>query len=129
MFFKMDNFTTQIGDQIRKIRESFGITQMQLAEKIGVTYQQIQKYEKGRSNISIKRLYEIAKAMDVPPTFFLEKIPIVGEEKAKYRTGEKPSFFLDKNEISVLKLFRKIKDENIKKGIIQLLRAINRSNK
>ncbi|MEW6455137.1 MAG: helix-turn-helix domain-containing protein [Acidobacteriota bacterium] len=129
MFFKMDNFNKQIGNHIKKTRESLGITQMELAEKIGVTYQQVQKYEKGRSNISIKRLHEIAKALNVPVAFLLEKIPVVGEEKIKYRTSGKFSFFLDKNEISLLKLFRKIRDENIKKGIIQLLKGVIRSNK
>lgn len=52
-----------------------GVTQLQLAEKLGVTFQQVQKYEKGSNRIGASRLHQISLALDVPISFFFEGAP------------------------------------------------------
>lgn len=55
-----------VGSVIRKLRRDAGMTQQQLAEMVGIKFQQIQKYETGANRVSASRLWEIARALDVP---------------------------------------------------------------
>jgi transcriptional regulator with XRE-family HTH domain len=63
-----------VGTRIRERRISLGLTQSHLAKAIGITYQQTHKYEHGINRVSAGRLYEIARALDVPITYFYEGI-------------------------------------------------------
>jgi transcriptional regulator with XRE-family HTH domain len=63
---------TQIGARIRMRRMLVGISQTELGEKSGVTFQQIQKYEKGTNRVSVSRLHQIAQTLGVPVDFFYE---------------------------------------------------------
>jgi len=62
----------EIGARIRLFRKQKNLTQMQLAERVGVSFQQIQKYEKGRDRIHVERLQQIARAMKIPISYFLQ---------------------------------------------------------
>ncbi|CAD7770162.1 MAG: helix-turn-helix protein [Candidatus Methanoperedenaceae archaeon GB50] len=62
----------EIGARIRLFRKQKNLTQMQLAERVGVSFQQIQKYEKGRDRICVERLQQIARAMGIPISYFLQ---------------------------------------------------------
>lgn len=64
-----------IGERIREIRKKRNISQAKLADRIGITFQQIQKYEKGTNNISVPRLLAISDALGVNPLFFLGCLP------------------------------------------------------
>lgn len=106
-----------IGKIIREARRSSRMSQMQLAEKVGVSYQQIQKYEKGASELSLPRLSQIAEALDIPlETFFSEK-DLVAERPALY--GK-----LSSEESVLLTLFRKIRSGKTKKLLIAAIRAV-----
>lgn len=61
-----------VGKRIRHRRWMIGMTQQQLAEKVGIKFQQIQKYETGMNRVSASRLWDIAQAVDVPVSFFFE---------------------------------------------------------
>jgi len=61
-----------VGKRVRHRRWLIGMTQQQLAEKVGIKFQQIQKYETGANRISASRLWDIADSMDVPVSFFFE---------------------------------------------------------
>ncbi len=63
-----------VGSRIRERRTMLGLTQQQLADLIGVTYQQAHKYERGINRVSAGRLFEIAQVLGVPVTFFYEGI-------------------------------------------------------
>ncbi len=111
----------RIGQKIREIRKKKGISQMGLAEKVGLSFQQIQKYEKGISKISVSRLFQIANALNVDIyTFFEENnnIPVAMEETESY--GAK----LTQQEKELVKLFRNIDNKKIKQGILTMLRGI-----
>lgn len=62
--------TAAIGEKIRELRKEQGISQMKLADMVGVSYQQIQKYEKAASSISVERLEQISKAFKIPIVSF-----------------------------------------------------------
>lgn len=64
-----------VGSRVRLGRVTSGISQEKLATKVGVTFQQVQKYEKGRNRISASRLYDIAHVLEVPISFFFDGMP------------------------------------------------------
>lgn len=63
---------SHVGQRIRQRRWMSGMTQQQLAEKVGIKFQQIQKYETGMNRVSASRLWDIAEALSVPVSFFFE---------------------------------------------------------
>jgi transcriptional regulator with XRE-family HTH domain len=109
-----------MGRKIREIRKSLGMSQMELAEKIGVSFQQIQKYEKGINRISVERLQQIANALGFPLSYFFEeRANRIKEEKDKYTLN-----YLSKEEKRLLQLFRKVKNKRIKTSLINHLKSI-----
>lgn len=61
-----------VGKRIRLRRSALSISQTELAERLGLTFQQIQKYERGSNRVSCSRLVELSKALDVPIVYFFE---------------------------------------------------------
>ena len=68
-----DNFNNHLGKKLRMRRLSLGLTQSKVAEAINVTFQQIQKYEKGTNGVSSARLMQISQFLKVPITYFFEE--------------------------------------------------------
>jgi transcriptional regulator with XRE-family HTH domain len=71
-----------VGARIRERRIMLGLSQQQMADMIGVTYQQAHKYERGINRISAGRLYEITRVLNVPITYFFEGLDVSDEEDA-----------------------------------------------
>lgn len=63
-----------VGKLIRRRRWMIGMTQQQLADKVGVTFQQVQKYEIGMNRVSASRIFDIAMALDAPVSFFFDEV-------------------------------------------------------
>ena len=73
-----------VGMRMRQRRALLGMSQTALANAVGLTFQQIQKYERGTNRMGASRLYEFAKVLDVPvPFFFEEMTPAIAGEKRK----------------------------------------------
>ncbi|MBI4688747.1 MAG: helix-turn-helix transcriptional regulator [Nitrospirae bacterium] len=108
-----------IGDLIKISRKIAGLSQMQLAERIGVSYQQVQKYENGLSELSISRLSQIAHALNMSVNRFIpdEKI-MVAESVNFYGT-------LNDDEIELVKFFRNIKSKKLKYGFLAAVKGIS----
>lgn len=118
-----------IGFKIRTIRKRWGMSQIELAERIDLSFQQVQKYEKGTTRMSVFRLQQIAGALEVPISVFFEEEGArpsqVADPKVEYRggPGELPPQ-ANKEGAVLLKLFRQIKNKKMRKGILNLLRGI-----
>jgi transcriptional regulator with XRE-family HTH domain len=108
-----------IGNLIREMRKAAGMSQMRLADKIGVSYQQIQKYEKGASKLSIDRLTQIAEVFAVPVMAFLEdtKAAKVAETQAAFSN-------LTDDEGKLLMLYRRLKRKRLKSAFTDMLKDI-----
>ena len=63
-----------VGNKVRTRRTLLGISQMKLGEVLGITFQQVQKYEKGANRISASRLYELSRFLDVPISYFFDEV-------------------------------------------------------
>lgn len=120
----------KIGEKIRQLRKGWGLSQSELAEKIGVSFQQVQKYEKGSSAVSVARLQQISEVLDVDITAFFkqgETPPKVSDFAIEYTSGKelcKTFPPLAKEEITLIKLFRKTKNKKIREGIIKQLQGV-----
>jgi transcriptional regulator with XRE-family HTH domain len=104
-----------IGVQVRIRRLQVGMSQEKLAEALGLTFQQVQKYEKGTNRISVSRLDSIAKALGVDLAFFFEsaKRPVEGE----------PAYLTDRDSIELMALFNRISSRTMRKAILVMVRA------
>ncbi len=121
----------EIGAEIKRIRKALGMSQMKLAEEVRVSFQQIQKYEKGVNKISMEMIQRIAMALGISVNTFFEKekVPMVSEPPGKYYSKRKnlvdeTSLPLYPEEITLLQLFRKIENKKIREGIIKQLSGI-----
>ncbi len=104
-----------VGARIRERRIMMGLTQQQLAETIGVTYQQAHKYERGINRVSAGRLYEIAHALNSPISYFFEG---VGEEPARQITPHQRML------LEIARNFAEITNEKHQEAVSQLARAL-----
>lgn len=113
-----------IGIKIKDRRKELELTQEELAEAIGVTYQQFQRYENGKSHLNTDRLQAISNALDVPITYFFEE---PGEGKIKITDGEYP--YISSEEREFVKYLRKIENDEYKKGILIFLQLAAKRGK
>jgi transcriptional regulator with XRE-family HTH domain len=112
------NFNRHLGSKLRMRRLALGLTQTKVAQAINVTFQQIQKYEKGTNGISSLRIMQLGKILKVPVIYFFEDYPEYSEV-AKYEkdnTGEE-----DLNYSFLAKLFSALSDKQ-KEKILQILK-------
>ena len=109
----------EIGQKIKKRRRELGISQERLAEILGVTYQQVQRYEKGTNKLNVENIQVIADALSVQVFYFFEP------EKAS-TVAESPSSYFPAEEDRLLKYFGKIKESRSKNIVLQVARLAAR---
>jgi transcriptional regulator with XRE-family HTH domain len=118
-----------VGNRMRLRRMLIGLSQEKMGEMLGLTFQQVQKYEKGVNRIGAGRLYQIADILDVPINYFYEGFAGLdekGHHAANDDTGTKPVMdFLSSGEGLQLTLaFMKIKDGKVRKRVIDLIKSL-----
>jgi transcriptional regulator with XRE-family HTH domain len=104
-----------VGGRIRERRIMLGLTQQQLAEMIGVSYQQAHKYERGVNRVAAGRLFEIARALNAPITYFYEGI---GEE------GPPQITLHQRMQLEIARNFAEIRNERHQEAVSQVARAL-----
>ncbi len=116
-----DNVELHIGNRLRQKRLLYGLSQVDLGKSLGITYQQIQKYEKGLVRIGGSRLYQISQFFDVSVSYFFEglderkkksDIPIILSEASSKEIGE------------LTQLFYSIEDPKLRKSLKSLLKQM-----
>lgn len=112
-----------VGAQVRKRRKALGMSQGELADAVGITFQQIQKYERGANRISASKLHEIAHFLGMPIAYFFEGLPdISGESILPAETSA--SDFLRTTEGQELAATFSRLSPNKRKGVMSMVRAI-----
>jgi transcriptional regulator with XRE-family HTH domain len=119
---------THVGQRVRTRRLMLGMSQSNVADALGVTFQQLQKYEKGINRISASRLQHISQILQVPVTFFFEGAPSVpGEERAQ-TDAPFPQFVSDylvtSDGLNLTKAFLQIRDPKLRRSIVNLVEQI-----
>ncbi len=112
-----------VGKRVRHRRWLIGMTQQQLAEQVGIKFQQIQKYETGANRVSASRLWDIADTLDVPVSFFFE-----GLEEEQKEPGDKsmlPADLMgDKEALDLVRSYYAI-PENQRRRLFELARVLS----
>ena len=107
----------ELGRRIRLRRVELEISQSELAEKLGVSFQQVQKYEKGLNRLGANRLQQTATALNVPITFFYD-----GDGKSR---EVESLLFLDSSfSLRLLRAYTKIKDQTVQRQLVSLIESI-----
>ena len=112
-----------VGKRIRHRRWLVGMTQQQLAERVGIKFQQIQKYETGANRVSASRLWDIADALDVQISFFFEGLESGAEQKTD--TEKLPADLMgDKEALDLVRSYYAI-PENQRRRLFDLARVLS----
>ncbi|MBS0126630.1 helix-turn-helix domain-containing protein [Thetidibacter halocola] len=112
-----------VGKRIRHRRWLVGMTQQQLAEKVGIKFQQIQKYETGANRVSASRLWDIADSLEVPVSFFFEGIEAESAETTK--SENVPADIMgDKEALDLVRSYYAI-PENQRRRLFELARVLS----
>ncbi|PJE29020.1 Transcriptional regulator, contains XRE-family HTH domain [Pseudooceanicola antarcticus] len=112
-----------VGKRIRHRRWLVGMTQQQLAERVGIKFQQIQKYETGANRVSASRLWDIADALEVPVSFFFEGIEAEGAV-AEPVAAVPADVMGDKEALDLIRSYYAI-PENQRRRLFELARVLS----
>jgi len=112
------NFNRHLGSKLRMKRLSLGLTQTKVAQAINVTFQQIQKYEKGTNGISSLRIMQLANFLKVPVVYFFEDFPLY---ESSINSSSEDMKTEDLNYSFLAKLFSNL-SENQREKIFQVLK-------
>jgi transcriptional regulator with XRE-family HTH domain len=116
-----------VGSRVRLRRMLLGMSQEKLGEHLGLTFQQIQKYEKGINRIGASRLFDLSKVLAVPIQFFYEELPVSAGDGASGFAERSESYaveFLSSREgLELNKAFARITDPRVRRSIVELVRS------
>lgn len=140
-----------VGRRIRLRRTLLGMSQEKLGEALGITFQQVQKYERGANRVGASRLYDLASALDVPISFFFDDMPAPGQTsgpqppptfhgglsqnrkpfETPFQTGtasvfsdQEASLFSRKETIELIRAYYRIPDAVVRKRVLELVRSM-----
>jgi transcriptional regulator with XRE-family HTH domain len=134
---KPDPKDVHVGARIRLRRSMLGLSQERLAEALGVTFQQVQKYERGVNRVGASRLYDMARVLDVPIGFFYDDMPGDTAGRDARLAGARPVFglaelqqaFADdpgtrRETQDLVRAYYRINDSNVRKRVLELIRSL-----
>ena len=126
-----------VGGRVRLRRTILGLSQSKLADALGLTFQQVQKNERGINRIGSSRLFELSKVLDVPVSFFFDDMP---PEVSGERTG-RPTGMADaqgavyeadtlakRETLELVRAYYRIKNEKVRKRIFELAKALAKAS-
>ena len=127
-----------VGARLRIRRKVMGLSQTQVADALGITFQQIQKYERGSNRIGSSRLFEFAKVLDVPVSYFFEEMPSnalsgrpmsgrgkkggFGEAGTPFEQEKDP--LIKRETLELVRAYYKIRESKVRKRIFEMVKAV-----
>lgn len=128
---KANPIDVHVGTRVRMRRMLLGMNQEKLGELLGLTFQQVQKYEKGINRIGASRLFEIAKVLDVSVQYFYDQAPggnAAGASAAGFAESSGESYVADvlssRDGLELNKAFARIDDARVRRSIVELVRSL-----
>jgi transcriptional regulator with XRE-family HTH domain len=124
-----------VGSRVRMRRMMLGMSQEKLGDALGLTFQQVQKYEKGTNRIGASRLQQISHILQVPVSFFFDGAPVVAGMPRAEGMAEAPSpayvsdFLATADGLALTKAFMRIGEAKLRRRIVDLVEQIAASEK
>jgi transcriptional regulator with XRE-family HTH domain len=124
-----------VGARLKLRRTLLGISQEKLAESVAITFQQIQKYERGINRIGASRLFDLAAVLDVSVDFFFEEMPDqIARQSPAQRSGATPPVVPDagygllarRETLELVRAYYQIGNESVRKRLFELTKSIAR---
>ena len=110
-----------VGLRIRMRRKEIGASQERLAEALGITFQQVQKYERGANRVSASKLWEIARALDASVGYFYEGL---SQDDAGVADPGAQDFLLSSEGLELMAAFPRIQQPALRRKLVDLVRAV-----
>ncbi len=129
---KLHPIDVHVGARVRQRRVLQGMTQTMLGDALGLTFQQVQKYERGTNRVSASRLFELARVFNLPVEFFFEDMgpevavisPAKGRGKAKEAPSLDPNLMTTRETLELVRAYYKIEDADVRKRLRELTRVL-----
>ena len=119
-----------VGSRVRLRRTLLGMSQEKLGEAIGLTFQQVQKYERGANRVGASRLYDLSRVLDVPVSFFFEEMAPV-EQRASGLADSAERYesdpMLKRETLELVRAYYKITDPHVRRRLFDLAKALAKS--
>ncbi len=126
-----------VGSRIRMRRTLLGMSQRVLGEKLGLTFQQVQKYERGTNRVGSSRLFEISRILDVPISFFFEDMTPEtasamsffepGQGRAKGKAAPELDPLAKRETLELVRAYYRIADPRVRKRVFELTKALGKT--
>lgn len=121
-----------VGSRVRLRRTLLGMSQEKLGEAIGLTFQQVQKYERGANRIGASRLFDLARVLDVPVGFFFEEMseetarssPAQARGTAGESADYEPDPLAKRETLELVRAYYKIGDSQVRKRLFEMTKAL-----
>jgi transcriptional regulator with XRE-family HTH domain len=130
---KPNPIDVHVGSRIRLRRTLLGMSQQKLGEAIGLTFQQVQKYERGTNRVGSSRMFELARVLDVPVSYFFEEmgsdVAARGRQHAFGIATEAPSSggadpMTKRETLELVRAYYKITDPKVRKRLFEMTKAL-----
>ena len=121
-----DAYDREVGLRVRTLRQSRRMSQNDVGERLGITFQQIQKYERGANRVGASRLQQISDALGVSPFYFFEGAPTVGKKMPAQKEGELSegailAFLATREGATLVRGFLGIEQKSIRRNVIDFI--------
>ncbi|WP_353858348.1 helix-turn-helix transcriptional regulator [Azospirillum formosense] len=136
---KPNPIDVHVGSRVRLRRTLLGMSQEKLGEAIGLTFQQVQKYERGANRIGASRLFDLSRVLDVPVSFFFDDMPAeaaaapVDDDEAggagfeERSGGYEPDPMAKRETLELVRAYYRINDPSVRKRLFELTKAVANS--
>ena len=132
---RLSNVDIHVGKRIRLRRTLMGLTQERLGEALGLTFQQVQKYERGANRVSASRLLDLSRILEVPINFFYDDLPNeAGGLTNRYGFAESSSDYgasdplASRETLELVRAYLRITDPSVKKRVYELVKSMGPPN-
>ena len=125
-----------VGNRLRQRRTLLGMSQEKLGEAIGLTFQQVQKYERGMNRIGSSRLFDLARVLDVPVSYFFEEMTQEVADRSPARQAglgeqapmpyeQEPDPMAKRETLELVRAYYKITDQRVRKRLFELTKSMS----
>ncbi len=119
-----DPVDVHVGHRARLRRTLLGMNQTALGEALGLTFQQVQKYEKGTNRISASRLWRLTQILDVPVSYFYDDMPADQAGPAPSGNDQDPDVLLKRETLEFVRAYYRITNPNTRKRVYEVVKAL-----
>ncbi|WP_395673295.1 helix-turn-helix domain-containing protein [Inquilinus sp.] len=119
-----DPVDVHVGTRLRQRRTLLGMSQEKLAAAFGVSFQQIQKYERGANRVSASRLHQLTRILNVPVGYFFEGMTAEGQNGTAIHPVHDSEMVASRETLELVRAYYKIEDATVRRRLVDLLRSL-----